>query len=126
MYRSVEERVFGDHHIKGIALRYGLLYGRGTWYGDDGGAADLLRQQALPLIGSGAAINSFIHVEDAAAATVAALHAERGVYNIVDDNPVRVAEWLPAFAESVGAPAPPADDESGSSGCSRPRCCLLP
>jgi 2-alkyl-3-oxoalkanoate reductase len=106
MYRSLEERVFGDPHIKGIALRYGLFYGPGTWYSDIGGAADLLRQRALPLIGSGAAINSFVHVEDAAAATVAALHAEPGVYNIVDDDPVPVAKWLPAFAESVGAPAP--------------------
>jgi 2-alkyl-3-oxoalkanoate reductase len=107
MYRSLEERVFGDPHLKGIALRYGFLYGSGTWYSYDGGAADLLQQQALPLIGSGAAINSFIHVEDAAAATVVALHAEPGVYNIVDDDPVPVAKWLPAFAESVGAPAPP-------------------
>lgn len=106
MYRSLEERVFGDARIEGIALRYGFFYGPGTWYIDDGGAADLLRHQAMPVIGSGAAINSFIHVEDAAAATVAALHAEPGIYNIVDDDPVPVAVWLPAFAESVGAPAP--------------------
>ena len=106
MLRTLEERVFSDPRMEGVALRYGFFYGPGTWYTQDGGAADLLRQRALPLVGAGTAINSFIHVQDAAVATVAAMHSEPGVYNIVDDDPVSVAEWLPAFAHFVGAPAP--------------------
>ncbi len=106
MYQALEDRVFSDSRIEGIALRYGFFYGPGTWYCNDGGTADLLRQGALALVGEGRAVNSFIHVEDAALATLAALHAEPGVYNIVDDDPVPVAEWLPAFAQFVGAAAP--------------------
>jgi len=84
----------------------GFFYGPGTWYSNDGAAADLLCPRALPLIGEGTAVNSFIRVEDAACATVAALTAAPGIYNIVDDDPMPVAEWLPAFAQSVGAPSP--------------------
>lgn len=107
MLALLETRAFSDSRIQGIALRYGFFYGPGTWYTPDGGAADLARQSSLVLIGEGRAVNSFIHVQDAAVATLAALHAEPGVYNIVDDDPVSVAEWLPAFARYVGAPVPP-------------------
>lgn len=111
MLTSLEKRVFSDSRIEGVALRYGFFYGPGTWYTQDGGAADLARQSLLALIGDGRAVNSFVHVQDAALATLAALHAEPGVYNIVDDDPVSVAEWLPAFARYVGAPLPPRVNE---------------
>lgn len=106
MYQALEDRVFSDSRIEGIALRYGFFYGPGTSYCNDGGTADLLRQGALALVGEGCAVNSFIHVQDAALATLAALRAEPGVYNIVDNDRVPVAEWLPAFAQFVGAAAP--------------------
>lgn len=106
MYRLLEERVFSNERIEGVALRYGFFYGPGTWYTQDGGAADLVRQQHLPIVGKGCGVNSFIHIDDAAIATVATLEAEPGVYNIVDDDPLTVATWLPAFAQAVGAPPP--------------------
>ena len=106
MYRQVEERVFSDPMIEGIALRFGFFYGPGTWYTEDGSAAEMARQQHLPIVGKGSAVNSFVHVDDAAKATVATLTVEPGVYDIVDDDPVAVSTWLPAFAASVGAPPP--------------------
>jgi 2-alkyl-3-oxoalkanoate reductase len=107
MYHQIEERVFSDRKIEGIALRFGFFYGPGTWYTEDGSAAEMARQQHLPIVGKGSAVNSFVHVDDAAKATVATLKVEPGVYDIVDDDPVAVSTWLPAFAASVGAPPPP-------------------
>lgn len=100
MYRELEERVLGFPRRGGIAMRYGFFYGPGTWYWTDGELA----QQVI--VGEGNGLWSFVHVEDAAAATVAALNAKPGVYNIVDDDPLPVNEWLPAFARWVGAPEP--------------------
>ena len=114
-YRLLEERVFSEPKIEGIALRFGFFYGPGTWYTSDGSAADMVRQQHLPIVGKGTAVNSFVHVNDAAVATVATLKVEPGVYNIVDDDPVSVATWLPAFAASMGAPPPPhVSEEAGA------------
>lgn len=89
----------------GLVLRYGGLYGAGTSVEDE--MAEVLRKRRLPVIGDGAGIWSFVHVWDAAAATVLALeHGEPGVYNVVDDEPAPVSEWLPVLAEAVGAPPP--------------------
>jgi nucleoside-diphosphate-sugar epimerase len=107
MFHDVEERAIGDSRMEGVALRYGFFYGPHTWYNPDGGAADQVCQGAIPIIGDGKAVSSFIHVADAATATVAALTADCGIYNIVDDHPVAVHEWLPAFAQWVQAPPPP-------------------
>jgi 2-alkyl-3-oxoalkanoate reductase len=120
MYRQVEQRVFSDPKIDGIALRFGFFYGPGTWYNEDGSAADMARQQRLPIVGEGSAVNSFVHVDDAAKATVATLTAEPGVYDIVDDDPVTVSTWLPAFAASVGAPPPPRISEDAESAAASP------
>lgn len=106
MYRRLEERVFSDPKIDGIALRFGFFYGPGTWYSEDGSAAEMARQANLPIVGKGSAVNSFVHVDDAARATVATLTVEPGVYDIVDHDPVAVSIWLPAFAAYVGAPPP--------------------
>jgi 2-alkyl-3-oxoalkanoate reductase len=106
MYAELERRVLGSSRMRGTALRYGFFYGPGTWYWNDGAVADQAKQGQLPIIGGGTAVWSFVHIEDAAAATVAALNAEPGIYNIVDDNPERVSGWLPAFARWVGAPEP--------------------
>lgn len=87
----------------GVVLRYGQLYGPGTWYSRDGLNADAARQGTLT---SMAEIGSFVHVADAAAATVLALDWPHGVVNVVDDEPARAEEWMPEFASSVGAPPP--------------------
>jgi nucleoside-diphosphate-sugar epimerase len=107
MYAEIEQRVLDHDGLEGVALRYGFLRGPGTWYHHDGAAANRARAQEFPLIGAGQGVWSFVHVEDAAAATVAALDCSPGVYNIVDDDPSPMSVWLPAFAQSVGAPPPP-------------------
>jgi nucleoside-diphosphate-sugar epimerase len=90
----------------GTVLRYGYFYGATSAISEQGSMADELRRRRMPVVGSGAGVWSFIHVEDAAAATLAALSAPAGVYNVVDDEPAPVAEWLPALADAVGAPRP--------------------
>lgn len=107
-YMQIEERVLGDHNMQGVALRYGFFYGPATYQDPkDGSVSVQVREQSYPVIGSGRGVFSFVHVEDAAAATVAALECDPGVYNIVDDDPTEMDVWLPAFAHFLGAPAPP-------------------
>jgi nucleoside-diphosphate-sugar epimerase len=105
MYARLEQRVL-ESSMAGIALRYGFFYGPNTWYHPDGGAADEIRKQQFPMIEGGTAKWSFVHIEGAAQATVAALTAEPGRYVVVDDDPSPVGVWLPKFASFVGAPAP--------------------
>jgi nucleoside-diphosphate-sugar epimerase len=89
--------------LQGIVLRYGSFYGPGA----SDAFVGLVRRRRLPIIGDGAGVWSFLHIRDAAAATVAALeHGRPGVYNVVDDEPARVAEWLPFLAQAVGAKPP--------------------
>jgi nucleoside-diphosphate-sugar epimerase len=106
-YTELEKRLFSAPAMEGVALRYGFFYGPNTWYDRDGASADDVRRQQMPIIGRGEGVWSWIHIEDAALATVAALAAPAGVYNIVDDDPSPVHVWLPAFARFLGAPAPP-------------------
>ena len=110
-YAELEARVLNAGDTEGVALRYGFFYGPGTWYHPEGAAADLVRRQGVPIIGQGAAVWSWAHIDDAARATVEALTAPPGVYHIVDDNPSPVSIWLPAFARAVGAPPPPVVSE---------------
>jgi nucleoside-diphosphate-sugar epimerase len=106
-YAELESRVLNSGEIEGTALRYGFFYGPNTWYCPEGAAADHARRREIPIIGQGEGVWSFIHIEDAALATVAALTAPPGIYNVVDDNPSPVSLWLPEFARWVGAPPPP-------------------
>ena len=106
MYAYVEQRAL-ESSIEGVALRYGFFYGPNTWYNPDGGAADEIRKQLFPVIEGGKAKWSFVHIEDAARATVAALTAELGKYVVVDDDTSPVSVWLPRFASFVRAPPPP-------------------
>jgi nucleoside-diphosphate-sugar epimerase len=89
-------------------LRYGFFYGPGTGYApSDGPAADEVRRRRFPIVGRGTGVWSWIHVDDAAAATVAALErGAPGVYNVVDGDPAPMREWLPAYAEAMGAKRP--------------------
>ena len=105
--RHLEAAVLGARWTEGIALRYGWFYGPGTAIAPDGEVPELIRRRRFPLVGDGGAVWSFIHVADAAEATMAAIeHGSRGVYNVVDDDPAPVAEWLPTLAEQLGAKRP--------------------
>jgi nucleoside-diphosphate-sugar epimerase len=106
--RHLESAVTGADWTEGIVLRYGGFYGPGTSMSREGGPqVETIRKRRFPVVGDGGGIWSFVHIEDAADATVAAVtHGRRGIYNIVDDNPAPVSEWLPAAARAVGAPAP--------------------
>jgi 2-alkyl-3-oxoalkanoate reductase len=106
MYTELEARTLGSASMEGVVLRYGFFYGPNTWYHPEGGAAEQVRQKKFPVVGKGQGVWSFVHIEDAALATVAALSAAPGVYHVVDDDPSPVSVWLPKFAEWVGAPAP--------------------
>jgi len=106
-YAELEARVLAPGPLEGVALRYGFFYGPGTWYSPQGACADQARRQELPIVGKGEGVWSWVHIVDAAHATVAALTAPPGVYIVVDDDPSPVNVWLPAFARSVGAPPPP-------------------
>src|SRR5580698_1239979 len=117
-YVELETRLFSSNAIEGVALRYGFFYGPKTWYHPGGSAADGAARRQYPVVGNGQAVSSFVHINDAAIATVAALTAEPGVYNLIDDDPSPQNIWLPAFAAFVGAPAPPhvSEEEAKSAG----------
>ncbi|NJO42476.1 MAG: NAD(P)-dependent oxidoreductase [Cyanobacteria bacterium RU_5_0] len=105
---EIEHRLLTTANLEGIVLRYGFFYGPGTWNASDGDMAHQVRQQQFPMIGKGEGVWSWIHVEDAAIATVAAVERENpGVYLITDDQPLQVREWLPAYAQWLNAPPPP-------------------
>jgi nucleoside-diphosphate-sugar epimerase len=105
--QTLENTVLREPKFTGIVLRYGPLYGPNTSIASDGSVVDDIRHHKLPLIGQGTGVWSFLHIHDAASATVAALtHAQRGIYNIVDDDPAIVSDWLPYLAESIGAKPP--------------------
>ena len=105
---ELEQRLLGNPNIEGIALRYGFLYGPGTWFNLDGDVAQQVRQQRFPIVGNGAGVWSWLHIEDAASATVAAAaQGDPGIYLVANDRPLAVREWLPAFARSLDAPQPP-------------------
>src|SRR4029453_5013344 len=101
--RHLESAVLGTEGIEGVVLRYGGFYGPGPSAGEGGFMLDDLRRGRFPLVGAGTGVWSFVHIDDAATATVAAI--ERGApgpSQIVDDHPAPVSEWLPALAAAVG------------------------
>src|SRR6187401_514743 len=105
---ELEHRLLRNPNIEGIVLRYGFFYGPGTWFNPDGDVAQQVRQQQFPVIGNGEGVWSWLHIADAAIATIAA--AERGnpgIYLIADDKPLALREWLPAFARWLNAPPLP-------------------
>jgi 2-alkyl-3-oxoalkanoate reductase len=106
-YLELESAATRTAEVESVLLRYGFFYGPGTWYISDGDVGDRVRQQQLPIIGAGEGVSNWVHIDDAAAATVAALECPPGAYNVVDSNPSPQHVWLPAFARYAGAPAPP-------------------
>jgi 2-alkyl-3-oxoalkanoate reductase len=105
--RYLERAVTHAEGLEGIVLRYGALYGPGTGFAEDGEFGAMVRRRRVPIVGDGRGVWSFIHVDDAASATIAAIdRGAPGIYNIVDDEPAPVADWLPEFAAAVGAKPP--------------------
>ncbi|HTP18424.1 MAG TPA: NAD(P)-dependent oxidoreductase [Solirubrobacteraceae bacterium] len=105
--RHVEEAVTGADWTEGIVLRYGGFYGPGTGLSPGGPEFEMVHKRKFPVVGDGAGVWSFVHIGDAAEATVAAVeNGKRGIYNVVDDEPAAVSDWLPALAQAIGAPKP--------------------
>ena len=107
--RKLEDVVSEAEGIEGLALRYGGFYGPATSIAvePDGELVEMVRKRRFPVVGSGAGVWSWVHIDDAAAATAAAVDAgSPGIYNIVDDEPAPVSDWLPDLAEAIGAKSP--------------------
>jgi nucleoside-diphosphate-sugar epimerase len=105
--REMESSVLGAEGIEGLVLRYGFFYGPGTYYASDGSTVGDLRRRRMPIVGKGTGVFSFIHVDDAADATVAAVErGSPGIYNVTDDEPAQMSEWVPGLAEAAGAKPP--------------------
>jgi 2-alkyl-3-oxoalkanoate reductase len=92
--------------LQGVVLRYGFFYGPGSAYAADGAWAEDVRRRRFPIVGKGTGIFSYIHMDDAVSATIAALDRGTGIYNVCDDDPATLSEWLPAYAEVLGAERP--------------------
>jgi nucleoside-diphosphate-sugar epimerase len=104
---ALERGVIEAEGMEGLALRCGWFYGPGTYYDHGGSVAEETLKRRNPVVGAGTGVFSHIHVEDAAAAFVAALdHGQPGLYNVVDDDPAPQHEWLPVYAEALGAKPP--------------------
>lgn len=103
----LERKITQAQGIKGVALRYANFYGPGTGLAKDGVLVKAIHARKLPIIGNGAGVWSFIHVDDAATATKAVMDSNAsGIYNIVDDEPAPVAVWLPELARILNAKPP--------------------
>jgi nucleoside-diphosphate-sugar epimerase len=110
---SLERQTLEAGGMSGTVLRYGWFLGPGTSYDPEGSIATAIRKGTMPIVGSGAGTDSYIDLRDAASATVKVLERETsGIYNIVNDSPVRFSEWLPFAAKLLGAPAPGHLDEA--------------
>lgn len=105
--QAIERATLEQEGVDGVVLRYGYFYGPGTLYAPDGEMAALARKRQLPIVGGGDGLFSYIHVDDAASATVAAVEGSAtGVFNVVDDEPAAQKEWVPAYCEALGAKPP--------------------
>ncbi len=105
--KQMERTVTSAEDLEGLVLRYGFFYGPGTHYADDGAYATEVRKRRLPIVGEGTGVTSFVHVDDAADATVAAVtRGAPGVYNITDDEPAAMRDWVPVYAAAAGAKPP--------------------
>lgn len=104
---KMERAVLAADDLEPVVLRYGFFYGPGTHYAPDGGNIQEIRRRRFPLVGDAGGVYSFVHVEDAADATFTALTGgEPGLYNVTDDEPAQLRDWLPAVAQAIGAKPP--------------------
>jgi nucleoside-diphosphate-sugar epimerase len=105
--RYLESAVTGETGLEGLVFRYGSFYGPGTAIGEQGWMVNDIRKRRVPIIGGGGGVWSFVHIDDAARFTRAAVtRGAPGIYNIVDDDSAPVSQWLPALADALGAKAP--------------------
>ncbi len=105
--RTLEASVTGASGLEGVVLRYGSFYGPGTSLAPGAEMAEAVRKRRLPVIGDGAGVWSFLHIDDAASATASAIEGGPPIiYNIVDDEPAEVSTWLPELARILGASRP--------------------
>jgi 2-alkyl-3-oxoalkanoate reductase len=103
---ALEEAVLGSSALQGVVLRYGMFYGPATPYSPNGVYGEMVRKRRLPIVGDGSGRQSFIHLDDATSATLSAIDRGSGIYNVVDDEPARARDWIPDFAEALGAKPP--------------------
>ncbi len=103
---KLESATLSAGAVEGVVLRYGTFYGPGTYLAPGGVFAEMARRRRLPIVGQGRAMFGFLHVDDAASATVAALSGPPGIYNVVDDRPAPADEWIPELARLTGAKRP--------------------
>jgi len=103
---TLESATLGDEHVEGVVLRYGSYYGPGTYFAPGGLYASMIAKRRLPIPGDGGGLFGLVHIDDAAAATVAALDGPVGVFNVVDDVPAPASEWMPFVAQLLGAKPP--------------------
>ena len=103
---ALESATLGDDAVEGVVLRYGSFYGPGTYFAPGGLYTSMIAKRRLPVPGDGGGLFGFVHVDDAAAATVAALGGPAGVFNVVDDVPAPASEWMPFVARLLGARPP--------------------
>jgi nucleoside-diphosphate-sugar epimerase len=104
---EMEREVLGAEGMEGVVLRYGWLYGPDTFFASDGSSTEDAHKRKLPIVGKGGGTFSFLHVDDAASATVAAVErGAPGTYNVVDDEPAPMRDWVPVFCDAVGAKKP--------------------
>ena len=116
---EMEATVLGAEGLEGVVLRYGFFYGPGTYYGEDGTTTADVRRRRMPIVGKGTGLFSFVHVDDAADATVAAVErGAPGIYNVTDDEPAPMREWLPGVRRGGRARSRRAACRSGSRGSS--------
>jgi 2-alkyl-3-oxoalkanoate reductase len=103
---ALEAATTGADGVEGVVLRFGTFYGPGTYYAADGAFTGLIAQRRMPIVGAGRGLFGFVHVDDAARATVAALEGPTGIFNVVDDVPAASSDWIPLVAAHLGAKAP--------------------
>jgi nucleoside-diphosphate-sugar epimerase len=107
VYVEMERRIVEARELEGLVLRCGFWYGPGTTFASNGYTAREVRRRRFPVIGDGAGLFSFVHVDDVVDATIAAVHrGEPGPYNVCDDDPAPMREWLPIYAEALAALPP--------------------
>src|SRR5206468_4477524 len=107
LHERMERRIVENPNFQGLVLRFGLWYGAGTSLARDGYTARQVRRRRYPIVGDGGGMLSFIHVDDVAEATIAALdRGGPGVYSVCDDEPAPIRDWLPFYAELLGAKPP--------------------
>jgi nucleoside-diphosphate-sugar epimerase len=104
---EMDENITGSDKIEGLVLRFGFWYGPGTSFAPDGYTASEVKKRRFPIVGDGGGVYSFIHIDDVVEATLAAMErGAAGVYNVCDDEPAPMSEWIPAYAKALGAKPP--------------------